>query len=75
MYASGREIQFRESAYPNASGQARSQAACHEIGHAVGFWDYAFGHVGCMGGGTANNGVLAHQEIVAIDYCYAFGAC
>lgn len=48
---------------------------CHEMGHAVGFREYAFGHVGCMGGGTPNAGQIAQQEVDAINYCYAFGAC
>jgi len=44
------------------------------MGHAVGFWDWAFGHVGCMGGGTPNGRQIAQQEVDAINYCYAFGA-
>jgi hypothetical protein len=44
-------------------------------GPAVGFRDWAFGHIGCMGGGTPNAGQIAGQEIDAINFCYAFNAC
>lgn len=68
-------VRHRQSAYPGASGQARAQGVCHEMGHTVGFGEYAFGHVGCMGGGTPNGGNIASQEVAAINYCYAFGSC
>jgi hypothetical protein len=68
-------IRFRQSAYPSATGQARAQAVCHEMGHTVGFGEYAFGHIGCMGGGTSNGGQIHNEEVAAINYCYAFGSC
>lgn len=66
---------FAESTYPGSPGPEMAQRVCHEIGHAVGFTDYAFGSIGCMGGGTANAGNLAQIEIDVMNYCYAFGAC
>ena len=60
---------------PSATGQARAQAVCHEMGHTVGFGEYAFGHIGCMGGGTSNGGQIHNEEVAAINYCYAFGSC
>lgn len=68
-------VRHRESAYPGASGAERAQGVCHEMGHAVGFRDWAYGHTGCMGGGTANAGQISSQEINAINYCYANGVC
>jgi hypothetical protein len=48
----------------------RGQGVCHEIGHGVGFRDYASPTTGCMGGGTPNGGVLDSHEIAHLNACY-----
>lgn len=59
-------IRFEESYLNSASLDSRKQAACHEIGHSIGFDDsQPETNTGCMSGGP--NGTLSTHEINHIN--------
>lgn len=63
-------VRHREQGIESWTDAGRAQAVCHEIGHGVGFVDYAHGNVGCMGGGSSNSGHLDIAEVAHLNACY-----
>ena len=69
-------VRHNESGINRGSKSAKRQGVCHEVGHTLGFIDYPGGSTnGCMGGGTANGGVLRTHEINHLNACYGSNDC